>query len=147
MSTVKIIVALGNPGAKYQNTRHNAGWLALDYFISDLKNKVEDLSWQKKFDSEILHLGHSDTNSDTSDYTLVKPQTYMNESGRAVKAVCDFYKIDISANLLVLHDDTDLPLGALRVTGSSSAAGHNGVQDIIDKLGSQDFHRIRIGVE
>ena len=137
---VKIIVGLGNPGNKYQLTRHNAGWLALDYFVSDLGLKTEDLNWQKKFDAEILHPGHSD-------YILVKPQTFMNESGRAVKAICDFYKIDITANLLVIHDDTDLPLGTIRTTASSSAAGHNGVQDIIDKLGSQDFRRVRIGVE
>ena len=71
----------------------------------------------------------------------------MNESGEAVKAICDFYKIDVSKDLLIIHDEVDLPLGTIRVTDSSSAAGHNGVQDIIEKLGTQDFHRLRVGVE
>ena len=124
-------------------------------------------SWQKKFDSEILFSDHlpapqpvlrsfneggsfsdgGDNNPGHSDYILVKPQTFMNDSGKAVSEIVNFYKTDISKDLLIIHDDSDLPLGTIRTADSSSSAGHNGVQDIIDKLGTQNFHRIRIGVE
>ncbi len=137
---MKIIVGLGNPGEKYNNTRHNAGFLAIDYLIGDLKLEIGQL--QNNFKSQILEFEINDEK-----IVLVKPQTFMNESGTAVKAICDFYKIDAKENLLIIHDDSDLPLGIIKTTGSSSSAGHNGVADIIEKLGSQDFHRIRIGVE
>ena len=159
---MKIIVGLGNPEKKYENTRHNAGWLALDMLIElwDLKNEL----WSKKFESEIIEspllspppqgeeiepvpLPRGEGQGKGEKILFVKPQTYMNESGKAVKAICDFYKVDIKKDLLVVHDDSDLPLGAIRTTESSSSAGHNGVSDIIEKLGTQDFHRIRIGVE
>ena len=164
---MKIIVALGNPGTKYEHTRHNAGWLVLDQLVESGKLKVE--SWEKKFDSEIfvppllnppplgeekdrgaseqVPLPRGEGLGEGGKIILVKPQTFMNESGRAVREICDFYKIDIKKDLLIVHDDTDLPLGSIRTTNSSSAAGHNGVSDIIEKLGTQDFHRVRIGVE
>jgi PTH1 family peptidyl-tRNA hydrolase len=78
---------------------------------------------------------------------FLKPQTYMNDSGQALKVICNFYKIGISDDLLIIHDEVDLPFGAVRMTDSSSSAGHNWVQSIIDNLGTQDFHRLRIGVE
>ncbi|MCL5435489.1 MAG: aminoacyl-tRNA hydrolase [Patescibacteria group bacterium] len=132
---MKIVVGLGNPGKKYEHTRHNAGFLILDGIVNVLQ---VDPRWEKKFDAEILSSGKD---------LFVKPYAFMNDSGKAVKAICDFYKLDATKALLVIHDDTDLPLGTVRTTESSSAAGHNGVQSIIDKLGTQDFYRIRIGVE
>lgn len=78
---------------------------------------------------------------------LLKPQTYMNDSGLAVKAICNFYKINTVADLLIVHDDTDLDFGRIKLAVSSSSAGHNGVQSIINELHTQDFQRIRIGVE
>ncbi len=142
---MKIIVGLGNHGKKYEHTRHNAGFLALD-FLLEIWN-IKPAAWKKKFDAEILNLDHLDKKSEHADYMLVKPQTFMNDSGKAVKAICDFYKVDINNKLLVIHDDSDLLLGDVRVTNSSSSAGHNGVQNIIDNLNTQNFHRIRIGVE
>ncbi len=135
---MKIIVGLGNPGTKYQNTRHNAGFLAIDNFLSGL----QAINCQSSFKAQIceLHFG-------AQKVFFVKPQTFMNLSGETVKAIADFYKVNISTDLLVIHDDIDLSFGDLRTTTSSSAAGHNGVQNIIDSLGTKDFHRIRVGVE
>lgn len=149
---MKIIVGLGNPGEKYKNTRHNAGFIAINKSIADLGLRIEDFRLDNKFKAEILETTSplplsSEGEEEKQKYLFVKPQTFMNESGTAVKAVCDFYKVDVKNDLLVIHDDSDLPLGTIRTTESSSSAGHNGVADIIEKLGSQDFHRIRIGVE
>ena len=137
---MKIIVGLGNPGEKYKNNRHNAGFMAVDFFATSYK--LQATSWQNNFDSALVDFSFVDKK-----IILAKPQTFMNESGIAVKQLCDFYKIDTAKDLLIVHDDTDLPLGTIRYTDSSSSAGHNGVADIIEKLGTQDFHRIRIGVE
>ena len=157
--SMKIIVGLGNPGKKYERTRHNAGWLVLDLLVADLGFKIENFRLEKKIDSEILLQIQSQNITDkiaskigiksvvSFKNLFAKPQSFMNESGSAVKKICDFYKIDVNHDLLVIHDDSDLPLGTIRATNSASSAGHNGVQDIIDKLGTQDFYRIRIGVE
>jgi PTH1 family peptidyl-tRNA hydrolase len=144
---MKIIVGLGNPDKKYEHTRHNAGWLILDWLIADLG--FLDLEWQKKFDAQVLEIHNSPLSPLIlrGGVMIVKPQTFMNNSGEAIKKICDFYKIAVTKNLLVIHDDTDLPLGTIRANSSSSSAGHKGVQDIIDKLGTQEFHRLRIGVE
>ena len=138
---MKLIVGLGNPGEKYKITRHNAGFLAVDFILNDGDGfmmakpshefKSEMFTWQNENDKIVF----------------LKPQTFMNDSGQALKVICNFYKIILQKDLLIIHDDTDLPFGALRVTDSSTGAGHNGVQSIIDNLGTQDFHRIRIGVE
>ncbi|MFA5990922.1 MAG: aminoacyl-tRNA hydrolase [Candidatus Doudnabacteria bacterium] len=135
---MKLIVGLGNPGTKYTNTRHNAGFLAIDYFLKD----IQAINCQSSFQAQIceLHFG-------AQKVFLVKPQTFMNLSGEAVKAIGDFYKINYSTDLLIIHDDVDLPFGEIKNTTSSSAAGHNGVQNIIDLLGTKDFSRIRLGVE
>ncbi len=136
---MKIIVALGNPGPQYQNNRHNAGWMALDLLVTDLQ--LGD-SWKTQFHSETL-----DASINNEKVLLVKPQTFMNESGLAVKEIVNFYKLDPTKDIIVLHDEVDLPFGTIRTTPSSSSAGQNGVQNIIDQLSMQDFHRIRIGVE
>ncbi len=139
---MKLIVGLGNPGEKYTLTRHNAGFLALDYLLNDGDGfmtakpshefKSETFTWSDKNGNKVIFL---------------KPQTYMNDSGEALKVICNFYKIDFKTELLVVHDEVDLPFGTIKITESSSAAGHNGIKSIIEKLGTQDFHRIRIGVE
>lgn len=136
---MKVVVGLGNPGKKYGITRHNTGWLFLDWLITD--SGFVHLNWQTNFHSEILEGGGDSKTS------FIKPQTFMNESGAAVKAVCDFYKLNIKNDLIIIHDDSDLALGTIRATASASSAGHNGVQDIIDRLGTKDFHRVRIGIE
>lgn len=148
---MRVIIGLGNPGKKYIYTRHNAGWLILDWLIEDLG--LVDTKWEKKFDAEILETPTTPLPSagpllgQEGKTLLVRPQTFMNESGRAVKAICDFYKTDIHQDLLIIHDDTELPFATIKTAESSSSAGHNGVEDIINKLGTQEFHRIRIGVE
>jgi len=147
---VKIIVGLGNPGKKYEYTRHNAGFLAVDHYMEG----KEVISCESKFDGTICEIHFhphipllAKEGLGAVKTFFVKPKTFMNESGRAVKEIAKFYKIDITRDLLVIHDEVDLPFGEIRTTHSSQAAGHNGVKSIIDALGTQDFHRARIGVE
>ena len=136
---MKLIIGLGNPGKEYENTRHNAGFLALDAFLKD-----KDVKWSTdtKFESEIFETIVAGTKM-----LFVKPQGFMNNSGETASKLCNFHKIDAKQDLLVVHDDVDLPLGTARAADNSSSAGHKGVQNIIDRLGSQEFHRIRIGVD
>jgi PTH1 family peptidyl-tRNA hydrolase len=129
-----LIIGLGNPGEKYVGTRHNVGF----DFLDKLKTEKDfpDFAFNQKFNSEI---------SSQKETVLVKPQTFMNLSGEAVHSLLHFYKLTPD-NILVVHDDKDIALGEYRLATDSSSAGHNGVQDIIDKLGTQKFKRIRVGV-
>jgi peptidyl-tRNA hydrolase, PTH1 family len=133
---MKLVIGLGNPGEKYKNTRHNAGFLALDYILKDFPK-----SCSSKFDAEI-----HEASVENEKVFFIYPQTYMNESGSAVRQILDFYKLE-PKDLIILHDEVDLPLGTLRLTESSGSAGHNGIKSLIERLGTQDFKRIRIGVE
>lgn len=135
---MKIIVGLGNPGNKYELTRHNAGFFALDFFMKDR----DIIACQSKFDAKICEY-----HENGEKVFLVKPQSFMNLSGEVVREICSFYKVDYKYDLLVIHDEKDLPFGGLREAHGNGAAGHNGVQNIVDELGSKDFARIRIGVE
>ena len=141
MPNMKLVVGLGNPGEKYKHTRHNAGFLAVDFILHD-GNQFMEARESKDFKSDVFTLGQ-----DGNKIILLKPLTYMNDSGQALKVIVNFYKIDVAKDLLVIHDEVDLPFGSIRLTDSSSGAGHNGVQSIIDNLGTQDFNCIRIGVE
>lgn len=135
---MKLIIGLGNPGTQYENTRHNAGFLCLDYLAKewDFGNFSED-----KKTSALIANGSIEEEK----VMLVKPLTFMNDSGRAVEALLQFYKLS-PADMSIIHDDLDIAPGTYRTTDSSRAAGHNGVQDIIEKLGTQDFFRIRLGI-
>ncbi len=133
---MKLIVGLGNPGEKYLKTRHNAGFMALDYILKD----KHVISCSSKFDAKICEV------HDPEKTFYIYPQTFMNDSGKAVKQIMDFYKL-LPADLVVIHDDVDLPLGTVRTTESSGDAGHNGVKSVIEAMGTQDFKRIRIGIE
>ncbi len=124
---MRLLVGLGNPGKKYELTRHNLGFRVLDMLAGSGK-------WEVKYDSMLLK---------TDDVILAKPQTFMNKSGTAIKQILKFYP---DAEMIVVHDDIDLPLGSLRVQKNISSAGHNGVQNIIDELGTQDFIRLRLGI-
>lgn len=135
---MKIIVGLGNPGNKYELTRHNAGFLAVDFFLKDR----DAITCQSKFAAQICEYHESGEK-----VFFVKPQNFMNLSGTVIREITSFYKVNISKDLLVIHDEVDLPFGAIREAYGSGAAGHNGVQNTIDELGSKDFARIRIGVE
>ncbi len=133
---MKIIVGLGNPGRKYERTRHNAGFLAIDRIAAGLAVSVS----QEKHHALIARSRIGD-----EAVLLVKPQTYMNDSGRAVGAiVSDAYAS--ASDLIVLHDELDLPLGAVRVKVGGGHGGHNGLRSIIELLGSAEFIRIRIGI-
>lgn len=138
-TAMKLIVGLGNPGDKYRQTRHNAGFLALDHFFETAGAPV---AWENNFDSLITQL-----TIEGDKILFIKPQTFMNESGRAVSAALNFYKVSIAENLLIIHDEVDLPFGTVREANDSSSAGHNGVTSIIESLGTQNFYRLRIGVE
>lgn len=131
---MKIIVGLGNPGEEYKGTRHNIGFEIVDKFKEN--NNFPDFESNKKFNAEI---------SKADEIILAKPQTFMNLSGDAVRNLLDFYKMTPD-DILVIHDDLDISLGKYKIAADSSSAGHNGVQDIIDKLGTQKFKRVRVGI-
>ncbi|KKT25531.1 MAG: Peptidyl-tRNA hydrolase [Parcubacteria group bacterium GW2011_GWA2_43_9b] len=138
--SMKLIIGLGNPGPQYFNTRHNFGWLALNY----LQDSLPGFSiWETsdKFKALI-----SEGQIGNEKIILVKPQTFMNNSGQTVKLLADFYKIDPS-DILILHDDLDLTLGQIRVSQNISAGGHKGVASIIEKLGTKNFARLRLGIK
>src|SRR5579863_2309192 len=128
-----IIVGLGNPGKKFEKTRHNAGFMVLDFFAH--KNEFPEFEISKKYESLV---------SEKNDVLLVKPQTFMNDSGRAVKEVLKNSK---EAMLVVVHDDIDVPLGKIKFSKDSGAGGHKGVDSIIQHLGTKDFIRLKIGVK
>ncbi|MFC7394731.1 aminoacyl-tRNA hydrolase [Scopulibacillus cellulosilyticus] len=133
---MKLIVGLGNPGSKYEHTRHNIGFEAIDaisekHQIPLTKTKFNALYGKGKINDE--------------DILLVKPLTYMNLSGEAVAPLMNFYKLSID-DLLVIYDDMDLAVGKIRLRKKGSAGGHNGIKSLIAHLGTQDFKRIRVGI-
>lgn len=136
---MKLIIGLGNPGEKYKKTRHNAGFMAVDKITAAFQ--FPSFNFQAKFNAEI-----SEKSINDEKIILAKPQTFMNESGKAVKAIIDYYKIDV-ANIIIIHDDLDIALGKYKIVKDRTSAGHKGVQSIIDYLGTKDFTRIRIGIE
>lgn len=136
---MKMIVGLGNPGEQYANTRHNAGFRLLDYFIS--KQGISgNFKYEKKFDADMFQLEIEDEK-----ILLVKPMTYMNLSGKAVKSIRDYFKIS-DEGILVCLDDMDIPLGEVRIRKVGRSGGHNGFQSIIDELGTDQILRIKLGI-
>ncbi|MDZ7611526.1 MAG: aminoacyl-tRNA hydrolase [Candidatus Moranbacteria bacterium] len=135
-----LIAGLGNPGIKYQNTRHNAGFLALDYLAENFF-AAESFSKSAQLESFLCHAKKDGRNA-----ILVKPQTYMNNSGRAIAKTMNYFDIKLE-NLLVIHDDVDLELGKYKISEHSGSAGHKGVASIINYLDSKNFRRIRAGVD
>lgn len=133
---MRLVVGLGNPGDKYENTRHNVGFLVLDKIA---QKKGITFRLENMYDSRYAEIGTLDDRT-----KLVQPQTFMNNSGQAVSKTKNFYKID-SEDTWVIHDDVDLEVGKVRVSLGGSSAGHKGVQSIIDNIGDQ-FWRIRVGV-
>jgi len=129
----RLIVGLGNPGRKYVETRHNVGFMVIDQMAAEGSLRFAE---EKRWKSQI---------SKDSDKFLLKPQTYMNDSGFAVSKVSSFYKIDAD-QILIIYDDLDLNFGQLRIRGQGSAGGHNGVRSIISHLGTENFPRLRVGI-
>lgn len=134
-----LLIGLGNPGDEYKKTRHNLGFMVMDE-LRDFYGFPE-FEFAKKFNG-LVSQGIIAEN----EAILLKPQTYMNESGKSVKSVASFYKIPV-ANIYVAHDEADVPLGQIKVSKNVTAAGHRGVQSIIDELKSKDFTRFRIGID
>ncbi len=137
----KIIVGLGNPGKNYESTRHNAGFLCVEMIAQN--HMAEKFTLEKKFKSLVTEY----TDAIGQKTILVKPQTFMNGSGEAVKAIIDFYKSDITTDVVIIHDDLDLPLGHYKKSHNRGPAGHNGVRDIIEKCKTRNFKRLRIGID
>lgn len=135
--TIKLLVGLQNPGPDYALTRHNAGAWFLDYFIQQksLHSRVD-----KKFHGQLATYLQGDQT-----FYLLSPSTYMNRSGLSVQAVCQFYRI-LPEEILVIHDELDLPVGTVRLKTGGGHGGHNGLRDIIAALSSNHFHRLRVGI-
>ena len=137
-SKTKLVVGLGNPGAKYEGTRHNIGFDVLNHLA-----KTRGASaLRAKFEGQITTL-----QLDAANLVVVWPLTYMNDSGRCVKAVTNFYKVDVQQDLLIVCDDLSLPTGKLRLRAKGSAGGQKGLNDILRVLGTQDIARLRIGID
>ena len=133
---MKIIAGLGNPGSKYEFTRHNTGFLMVDFYAQEKGFKINKLK----------------NNALTGEYTLngekllfVKPQTYMNLSGEAIRAIADYYKVE-DEDILIIYDDISLPIGRLRIRKKGTDGGHNGIKNIIYQLQTDVFPRIKVGV-
>lgn len=137
LSPIRLIVGLGNPGAEYELTRHNAGFWLADHFADDLH---VDFNLDKNFFAWVAKSRHADKS-----VILAKPITFMNKSGQAVGAIARFFKFK-PAEILVLHDELDLLPGAAKLKFGGGHAGHNGLKDIQAALGTPDFWRLRIGI-
>ena len=145
---MKIIIGLGNPGKEYEQTRHNAGFALVDYLAKKL---VLDFKFEKKFEAEIvkttaIYKGQSE------DICLIKPMTFMNLSGSAVRSIIDYYYDDLlfegeENHIIVAHDDLDLPLGEFKIQRGKGPKTHNGLASIYKHLGTKNFWHLRIGVD
>jgi len=135
---MKLIIGLGNPGEKYEKTRHNAGFLAVDKIADNFQ--FPSFEFHGKFNAEI-----SQDLIGSEKVILAKPQTFMNNSGEAIRAILDYYKMG-PESVIVIHDDLDIAIGKYRISKNRGSAGHRGIQSIIDYLGTKDFTRVRIGI-
>lgn len=131
-----LIVGLGNPGREYEKTRHNVGFVAIDYLAERLGIKMSKIKFKGICGEGFIGMEKC---------VLLKPQTFMNLSGQSVREAADFYKVD-AENIIVIYDDVNLDTGKVRIRPSGSAGGHNGMKNIIYMLGSDNFPRVRFGV-
>ena len=152
---MKIIVGLGNPGKEYKNTRHNAGWLAVDKIVQNSKFKMQNcnlkLKINRKANAEVAEVEYR-----KEKILLVKSQTFMNESGLSIKKIIQFNNLTmkqpasrrgrLNNSLWIIHDDLDLELGEIKIVKDRGAGGHHGVESVINHLKSQDFVRFRVGI-
>ena len=130
---MKLVVGLGNPGREYKNTRHNIGFMVLDYYLGKV-------AWKNKMESNFYS-----TTINNEEVIFIKPLTYMNLSGMAVSKVVKFYKIKME-DILIIQDDLDLKIGTYKIKKNSSSGGHNGIKSIISELNSEEFLRLKIGI-
>lgn len=134
---MKMIIGLGNIGPQYKKTRHNTGFMVVDSFAEKNNLTFTTRKMEAKLASGFIN---------GEKVLLVKPTTFMNESGRAVRPLMDFYKLT-PEDIIVVHDDMDLPLGKIRLRQKGSAGGHNGIRSLISHVGTENFKRIRVGVD
>lgn len=133
---MKLIAGLGNPGRKYDQTKHNTGFMALDHYLEKNgltldKDKFEGLWTKQKINGE--------------DVIFLEPQTFMNDSGKSIAQVANFFKIK-PEDILVIHDDMDMPIGKIRIRANGKSGGHNGIKSIMACLGTNNFNRLKIGI-
>ncbi|HEN4510363.1 TPA: aminoacyl-tRNA hydrolase [Streptococcus agalactiae] len=134
---VKMIVGLGNPGSKYNDTKHNIGFMAIDRIVKNLDvNFTEDKNFKAEIGSDFIN---------GEKIYFIKPTTFMNNSGIAVKALLTYYNISIK-DMIIIYDDLDMEVGKIRFRQKGSAGGHNGIKSIIAHLGTQEFDRIKVGI-
>jgi PTH1 family peptidyl-tRNA hydrolase len=133
-----LIAGLGNPGSKYLLTRHNVGFMALDYLAKSVGVKNDDAKHEHKANTITFKW-------DSEQVKLAKPETFMNLSGDSVSEIVNFYKIPLE-NVIIVHDELDLPFGRLQIKVKGGDGGHNGVLSVIEKLGTDEFTRVRFGV-
>ncbi len=140
---IRMVAGLGNPGEEYAETRHNAGFKAID----ELARQAGVSYWKNQAGAEVAVIQVNDAEADGGkrEVVLAKPQSYMNTSGGPISKLCAQYKVAVE-ELLVIHDELDIPAGDVRVKVGGGHAGHNGLRSIIDKMGSRDFSRIRVGI-
>ncbi len=143
---MKLIVGLGNPGEKYEHTRHNLGFMVVEQFLKDFE-PIEKTIWSesKKLKSDIADIEWKPKTGTLEKVILAKPKTYMNNSGMAISLLVTYYRVSIE-NLWVVHDDIDLPVGSLRIRFGGSSGGHRGIESIIERLGTEKFWRVRLGI-
>lgn len=134
---MRLIVGLGNPGRQYEHTRHNVGFDTIDELSKRLNIPLSQSKWKG-----LYGIGQASGQK----VLLLKPLTFMNLSGEAVRAVIDYYQMEIE-DLLIIYDDLDLPVGKIRLRQKGSPGGHNGIKSIVAHLGTQEFNRIRIGID
>ncbi|HZE87192.1 MAG TPA: aminoacyl-tRNA hydrolase [Methylomirabilota bacterium] len=143
---MKLLVGLGNPGEKYENTRHNFGFMVIEQFLKDfesLKNTVWFLN--EKVKSDIALIDWKPKVGPEERLILAKPKTYMNNSGMAVSLLASYYKID-PADIWIVYDELDLPLGTIKIRFGGAGAGHHGVESVMEALGTDKFWRYRLGI-
>lgn len=143
---MKLVIGLGNPGEKYEKTRHNLGFMIVEQILKDFQT-AKNTVWENssKFKSATAQIEWQPRHGTLEKVILAKPQTYMNNSGLAVKILTDFYKIP-AENIWIVHDDIDLPLGYMKIRFGGASAGHHGVDSIIESLKTDKFWRFRLGI-
>ena len=142
---MKLIVGLGNPGLEHDKTRHNLGFMVVNTFLKDFPMSEISFRQEKKFQAEVAEIDWQPKKGKAEKVILAKPLTYMNGSGIAVAAISKFYKI-APADVWIINDEIDLPLGSLKIRFAGASAGHKGVESIIEHLGTDKFWRFRIGI-
>lgn len=143
---MKLIIGLGNPGEQYEHTRHNLGFMVVEQFLKDFES-LKNTTWsnEEKLKSDIAIIDWQSKEGKSERVILAKPKTYMNNSGMAVSLIASFYKID-PADIWVVHDELDLPVGFLKIRLGGSGAGHHGVESIMQAVGTEKFWRFRMGI-